>query len=289
MKKKQHLYPIILTVLFLLQATVGYAATASNISSPFIINCKAEQNYGLHSYYLFNKQPVFNAHTAALKQIEFLLRKISKVKKLYANGTTNQQHGIYIPVSFKPQSWILQASEKDFSAAARWVVHNYDYQCAKKLLKAFPSASNKGPYFLSSLEQLQIKSDPNSPWRSPILIQDLSDIDTSKSVFWITAFVKKSWQPRQWQLSDLPALRDRLLDKLKSNDSVLNGQTNTASLVSQNDPPLAENTPSKIPPNSATPLLPKKFNHSMEYPITEFLPTQPNPYSDKITIRYRQN
>ena len=190
---------------------------AADLSNLFIIDCKTKKDFGLHSYYLFNQQPVFDAHTSALNQTEFLLRKISKAQKLYSTIPEKIQHSFYIPVSFKPQSWVTNPSEDDFSAAARWIMHNYDFQCAKKLLTNYIAKVESGPYILSGLSKLSTNNA--IPWRSPVLIQNFSNIEANKSLYWLTTFFKKSWQPRVWRVTDQHQLKENMTEDLLRHDA----------------------------------------------------------------------
>ncbi len=272
-KKQLEFFTAAFAILLFTHSTPGYTSNPPDLSTIFIVDCHAEKDYSLNTYYLFNQQPVFDAHTAALKQTEFLLQKISKIKTLYATTPLKQQHSFYIPVSFKPQSWVLQPTKDDFPAAARWILHNYDYQCAKKLLKPFSTINAGGPYFLSSLEKLKANPEPNVPWRSAVLIQNLSDIEYKKSLFWLSTFFKKSWQPRLWNLDDISLLQEGILEELKNNDNLPNSDAMGSVSLST---PKALSTPAS-----------GKFSIA-QYPVNELQPQKPNPYSSKITIQYRQ-
>ena len=280
-------------LLFSGTSNTANAANNRDLNSLFVVDCHAEKKFGLYSYYLFYQQPVYNAHETALKQTEFLLRKVAKIKKLYAETPASTQHGFYIPVSFKPQSWVLQPTDNDFPAAARWVLHNYDYQCAQKLLKPFPSTHDKGPYFLSSLEKLPVNPIPGIPWRTPVLIQDLSDSDNNKSIYWMTTFFKKSWQPRQWHMSDITLLQENMLEELSTHDiqeaeqkstPLQNGLPPVSS--SQSETRLTEGIATQIDPDSINPLASEKFDFNQQYPVNKTPTTRPNPYAKKVTIKF---
>jgi len=288
--KQRLLYPLI-SLLFYLPIT-GHASTDSNLSHLFVVDCKVSQAHGLHSYYLFTQQPVFNAHTDALEQTEFILRKISRIKERYKNTPIEKQHTFYIPVSFEPQSWVQDPQEDDFAAAARWVLHNYDHQCAKKLLQPFPSINKGGTYILSSKSQLvpaqPSNASPNNGtklsghplWRIPVLVQDLSDSLSVKSNFWFETFLKKSWQPRQWETTNLLQLHESMLEALFEYDT----QPQDGRLNQQEKQSHPEMNTGFIPVIPQ----PLKFNTCADYPVNDIMPTQPNPYTDKITIQYRQ-
>jgi len=294
--KHRLFYPLLSLLLYL--PSTGHASTDSNLSRLFVVDCKVSQAHGLHSYYLFTQQPVFNAHTDALEQTEFILRKISRIKERYKNIPIQRQHTFYIPVSFEPQSWVQDPQENDFAAAARWVLHNYDHQCAKKLLQPFPSINKEGPYILSSKSQLipaqasntntntntnannGTKSPEHPLWRMPVLVQDLSDSLRVKSNFWFETFLKKSWQPKQWETIHVLRLHESMLEALFEYDIQLQEEL-------QNQ---QENQPHPETNTGFTPVIPqpKKLSTCNEYPVNDAKPTQPNPYTDKITIQYRQ-
>lgn len=209
---------ILFSSLFILHQPIAVADTV-NLKENFIVNCQATKNYGLNSYYLFLHQPVFNEHTTALKQTEFLLRKIQKIKQLSSNIPIEQQQTIYIPVSFEPQSWVLQPDEADFEAAARWIMHNYDYQCAKDLLESFPKLTDNGPYIFSSTRILKVKNQKAyNPWRNPVLVQNLSETEPAKFYYWLEIFFKKSWQPRPWLTERLIQLHENMLESLHQHE-----------------------------------------------------------------------
>lgn len=209
---------ILFSSLFILHQPRAVADSV-NLKENFIVNCQTTKNYGLNSYYLFLHQPVFNEHTTALKQTEFLLRKLKKIKQLSSNIPIEQQQTIYIPVSFEPQSWVQQPDETDFEAAARWIMHNYDYQCAKDLLESFPKLTDNGPYILSSTRILKVKKQKAyNPWRNPVLVQNLSETEPAKFYYWLEIFFKKSWQPRPWPTERLIQLHENMLESLHQHE-----------------------------------------------------------------------
>jgi len=195
---------------FFTQATVAANEPSENLNRVFIVDCKATGQYGLYSYLLFSRQPVFDAHTQALKQMERLLRDVNQLKQHYPHTPTNNQQTVYIPVSFEPQTWITQPTENDYDAAARWVMHNFDFQCSKKLLAHFPKIKGDGPYILSSAQKIQ----QTSPWRMPVLVQDFSTAKLGESLFWFDTFFKKSAQPQPWETMDLLRLQENMLSLL---------------------------------------------------------------------------
>jgi len=254
----------------LTQARQGEYTPAKDLSSVFITDCKTKGKYGLYSYFLFPRQPVFNAHTRAIEQTEQLLRKIHKLKQLYINTAANKQHTFYIPVSFEPQSWVKQPAEDDYNAAARWVVRNFDYRCAKTLLSIFPRINNAGPYILSSTRKLRQKS----PWRMPVLTQDFSNIELSEANYWVDTFFKKSWQARSWGNRDLLNLRENMQALLFNYNQ-----------QQQNNAPLSNSQ--KITALSAKPV---KIEPGISYPVNKTTTrTEINPYLDKITIQLKRN
>lgn len=281
-------YPFISLLLYL--PLTGHASIESHLDTLFVVDCKVSKSHGLQSYYLFAQQPVFNAHTDALKETEFLLRKISRIKQRYKNTPLEKQHIFYIPVSFEPQSWVQDPQEDDFAAAARWVLHNYDYQCAKDLLRPFPFINKKGSYILSSNSPLipaQPSNDsdgsksPEHPlWRSPVLVQDLSNSKPEKSTFWLETFLKKSWQPRQWETMNVLQLHESMLEALFNYDISLQEEP----LNEQDKQPQEEVNVGFIP------IIPKplKLNACNDYPVNDITPARPNPYTEIITIQYRQ-
>ncbi len=235
-----------------------------DLSSIFIIDCNISGQYSLYSYFLFPRQPVFNAHTNALKQTEQLLRKIHKLKQRYTNTPTHKQHAFYIPVSFEPQSWVMQPTEDDFNAAARWVVRNFDYQCAKKLLTAFPRIKNDGPYLLSSTKKLRQKS----PWRPPVLTQDFSKTGLNDSLFWIETFFKKSWQPQHWGATDLLSLRESMLEILFNRHR--------------------QNMKNSVQIPVSLPIKSLQTELETNDPVNKTPPIEYNPYLDRITIQLKR-
>ena len=273
---------------------LAYCSNSNNLSTVFLVDCKSIDNYGLHSYYLFARQPVFDAHTAALKQTEFLLRKISKAKKLTTKSPKTEQHNFYIPVSFQPQSWVQHPGDNDFSAAARWLLHNYDYQCASKILNQFPNTSDSGPYLLSSLKNIQLiqpgsltspQINPNRriPWRTSVLIQNISNTDSAKSISWLDMFFKKSWQPRKWQTMDILNLHESLAERLWQNDK----QLKEDAMLQQSEQNNIESISPITTPLQALPAQPKPFHPEDQFPVRVFPAAAPNPYLEMITIQFR--
>ncbi len=243
---------------------------AGDLSQVFITDCKAKGEYGLYSYYIFPRPPVFNAHTRAIEQTEQLLRKIHKLKQHYLTTPASKQHTFYIPVSFEPQSWVIQPTEDDYNAAARWLVHNFDHQCAKKLLAAFPQINNAGPYILSSTRKL----GQASPWRMPVLTQDFSNITLDESTYWLDVFFKKSQQPQSWGNMDLLNLRKNIQTRLFRQYS----QKKQKSSLAHN------NQNALLLPADSTQIEPETT-----VPVSESPHMEANPYFDKITIQLKRD
>ena len=295
-------------LLFLCQLPSFASNPDANSGNILIVDCKTELDYGLNSYYLFLHHPVFQAHSNALEQTEFLLRKISKIKQLYPNTPLDKQHTIYIPVSFEPQSWVSQPKEGDFNAAARWILQNYDFQCAKTLLKPFPQLTDSGPYILSSSNKIQPrKLLPKIPSvatsaHNPVLVQNLSTIKPAKSIDWLEMFFKKSWQPRQWEAENLIGLHDNMLESLFHYDVQLSEAIEPQNKESSNNEPgyspliSAEDVPSSFvalenPAEASVENTPLQegiveIDPSQNYPVNDLKASPPNPYEDKIIILF---
>lgn len=302
------------TTLFLLIQAPGFAsAPNADLSNIFIVDCKTNKNYGLHSYYLFLQQPVFQAHTNALKQTEYLLRKMNKIKLLYSNALSSKQQTVFIPVSFEPQSWVQQPQEADFGAAARWIMHNYDYQCAKTLLKPFPKLSDAGPYLLSSTQKLLPENlSAQRPWRIPVLVQNLSESTPEKSLYWLEMFFKKSWQPRQWLSENLLRLHENMLESLfhydtQSEESAANNSqikdnltdapqynVDASSFEDKTTPifmPLDDSVTEELATDESNKEKPTRrtvdhIDPLKDYPVNDAKPSIPNPYNNLITIEF---
>ena len=261
------LAPPQLIITLLLLFTLRPVFANSDLTELFISDCNITGNYSFYSYLLFSQQPVLNHHTRALAQVEYLLRKIHKLKQRYTKNkiAPQQQHGFYIPVSFLPQSWVMQPTEDDYHPAARWILHNYDYQCSQKLLAEFPRLKHRGPYLLSSYRKLRQKT----PWRLPVLTQDLSTTTLNESVFWLDGFFKKSWQPRHWGTTDILQLYEQMLTLLFQKHSQQKAASNPAAMSMHVAP--------------VTPI-----DAKTHYPVNNHLTTVINPYREKLTIQLKR-
>ena len=253
-----------------IQPQLAANTATGDLSTVFITDCKTKGEYGLYSYFIFPRPPVFNAHTRAIEQTEQLLRKIHKLKQHYLNTPASKQHTFYIPVSFEPQSWVIQPAEDDYNAAARWLVHNFDHQCAKKLLTVFPQINNTGPYILSSTRKL----GQASPWRMPVLTQDFSNITLDESTYWLDVFFKKSQLSKSWGNMDLLNLRKNIQAHLFRQYSE---KKQKRSLAHNNQNTLLQ-------PTAATQIEAETTAPASESPYIEA-----NPYFDKITIQLKRD
>jgi len=285
--------PIFLLTLLLGEPLTVKAANNPDLSSVFIVNCQSKHHYGLHSYYLYPYQPVFNEHANALKYMQVLLRKISRIKSLYQGQPDSKQHSFFIPVSFKPQSWVTSPSENDFEAAARWVTHNYDYACARKMLTAFTATNteNKGPIILSSSMNILAATTPSElaeepiadqkePTHIPVLVQNLSNSVPSKAIKWLDIFVKSSWRIRHSGMKSLDLIRERLLERLHQHDQILKEE-----LERQNQQQEPEAISEEILPLES---LPMQFSYEQQFPVNAYPRPEENPYKTKITIQIQQ-
>lgn len=246
----------------------------------FIVDCKENKQFGLNSYLLYRKQPVFDAHTIALKQVEQLLVKLDRLKLHYKNIPTVQQHSFFIPVAFEPQSWIQQPKKGDFESAARWVIHNYDYQCAKQLLNQFQNTGNSGPYIVSRYSNHLPKTNNQQrhrtlQWSAPVLIQNLSDVSLESSGYWLTEFLKKSWQPKLWDKNHLNSLSSSMQESLFLQYIQQNEQKHNLMQEKESQPALWEVAKD----------IPSKFSANLEYPVTPRVSKPTNPYLKKIAIQ----
>ena len=288
--------PIFLLTLLLGEPLTVKAANNPDLSSVFIVNCQSKHHYGLHSYYLYPYQPVFNEHSNALKYMQVLLRKISRIKTFYQGKPDSKQHSFFIPVSFQPQSWVISPSENDFDAAARWATHNYDYACARKILATFTSTNtekNKGPIILSSSVNILATTTPSEleepianqkkPAHIPVLVQNLSNSIPSKATKWLDTFVKSSWRIRHSGLKSLNLIRERLLERLHRHDQTL--KEDLKRQQRQNQPlepgPISHEILSLDP-------IPAQFSYEQQFPVNAYPRPEENPYKAKITIQIQQ-
>lgn len=283
---KQALFAV--SLLFVFFPGSGFASEQSESADIFIVDCKTTQHYGLNSYFLLLHPPVFQAHTQALKLTEFLLQKIHTTKLLSPNAPLAQRQVIYIPVSFEPQSWVQHPQKEDFDAAARWVMQNYDYQCAKALMKPFPQLVANGPYILSSSQKLFPENlNMLTSALNPVLAQDLSNTETLQAFSWLELFFEKSWQPRQWQSMDLPGLQQVMLKGLFDPESQnMVGPKTTLAAEQFPETKSEQNTTSKFVDSDHTSQARVQIKPSENFPVNQSTTPVHNPYSDKITIQF---
>ncbi|HET7433632.1 MAG TPA: hypothetical protein VFN10_02850 [Thermoanaerobaculia bacterium] len=161
-----------------------------------------EKGFGLYSYVLFSEQPTAEARVRYVALVSRIVRSVDRTGEMIAVGYKRAElNVIHFPVLRQP------TRSATLPEAAEWIVDNYDYARAKKLLRKCSNAKGRGPFLVSSLVPLESTKD--LPF-----IHDLASAGTDTIALWADEFVRVSCTPTHWNEASLTAamlsVRDRL-------------------------------------------------------------------------------
>ena len=162
-----------------------------------------EQGYGLYSYLLFGSRPNETNRNLYLEAIKAVIKRLSGVKELEAQGFSRAELNVTYVLLKKP----LPPGEG--GPSPEWVLENYNYARAKFFLSKLPETRQDGPYIVSTLNpiaRLQRGAGEH-------LVQDLSAIPPARTDIiqaWIKAFLRRATQPRKWDSTSGEKLTQKL-------------------------------------------------------------------------------
>jgi hypothetical protein len=164
----------------------------------FLVSGQSETaGYGLYSYLLLGAPPSEASRERVLKAIDAYLSLIPDVVSLEEYVPRAELNVFYLPVRSAPAP----------SAAAPWVVDNYDYARARSVLRGLPGANRDGPYIVAALKPL---GGATAAAAGPYLFQDLSSVPPHLAASWVREFLNQAAQERFWEEKKGALLAQRL-------------------------------------------------------------------------------
>jgi hypothetical protein len=154
-----------------------------------------QPGFGLYSYLLFGSPANDHTRDRYLEAIKAWLEVIEDVD----HGVLDPQsyNVTYVPIKNKPPP----------KPTAQWVLDNYDFARAARILRSVPGDHLHGPYIIS--HRYPVRGD--SLLTEQYLYQDMSFVEPRIVLPWIKLFLAQSSAPRYWEADqiDLWVLRLR--------------------------------------------------------------------------------
>jgi hypothetical protein len=181
-----------------------------------MVNCQESTEYGLNNYLLVNHKPVAERYNYLIVYIKHIL-----IKSLLANQQNTDTEkaslsNVFIPVWIPPPNWVTRIKNEDIDnpeSVARWIAMNYDYKCARELLKSTHLVDTNYFYIASSLSLL---SSANT---ETLMARRLNDFGAEGNTEIIDGFFKNTLLPRKWTTQNMQNVFDQL-------DATFNNNTN---------------------------------------------------------------
>ncbi len=172
--------------------------------SGYMYNCREQGNYGMYSYlvmaYPGNSQNF-------IEIIQVFLEKTFKLNQRNKSVDKGLLNNVFIPLWSSPPSWVREVGIEDheqLDATARWVAQNYDYKCARLIMRSIPKSNRNSIYVMSSLARLTTGGKS-----SIVMIQEVSNSAEPSRFKLVDEFFKKIWHQRHWteqSVKDVAAL-----------------------------------------------------------------------------------
>jgi hypothetical protein len=151
-----------------------------------------QPGYAVYSYILLRGKPDNQNSERYVAALTAFRDEIPTIERLHAEGIPAAQLNItYVP--FDPQ----KASESD--GMDKWLLA-YNYDAARKLLRAASGATKDGPYIISYDRPLSRIGQELG--RDEILFQDLSWVPPDVIKLWVKEFMRQASQPGAFAKED---------------------------------------------------------------------------------------
>lgn len=152
----------------------------------FLINDEPENfGYGLYSYLLLNPQKKDSLKCVAL--LSAFLSKRKELVEISQYKVDSNINIIYLPVKTSLPKGFDNLSNKQ---QINWVMTNYNFKRAKKLLKHFCFEHSSGPYIISFHQPVSVIQEPVT---ENFLVQDFTKVPPSVGAMWLDEFIKLSY------------------------------------------------------------------------------------------------
>ncbi len=147
--------------------------------------------FGLYSYLLFGSLPSNATRPLYVAVVKASLGKIEPIERELQSFQPAQLNLYLIPLFSEPPK------DAKLDDLANWIVDNYNYPRAEKILGSFPDRRT-GVYILSVLSK---PIDPSHPLQPPYLWQDFSQVEPRIVVAWIQFFLDQAAKEKPWEES----------------------------------------------------------------------------------------
>jgi hypothetical protein len=189
------------------------------VKSSLMQNCKETGHFGLYSYFLVPHAPANNQNF--IESIKLFMYKSRKMAYQNRKADPRLINNTYVPIWADPPEWVLATdidNEDQLEIAARWVVQNYDFKCARRMVKKVPGLAMSDQFLVSSLSRLT-KIAANDD----MMVQRISLDSEEVNIPLIQEYYKKTWHQRSWNRQSISHVA-RLLSLSLDNDSSADGE-----------------------------------------------------------------
>lgn len=160
--------------------------------------------FGAYSYVLFRERPDGVMRDRYVRIVYRVIRSAEQTADMLNQGYKREElNVIHFPVVRQPTRTATP------SEAAAWIVDNYDYTRAKRLLRRCPQAKATGPYLVSSLMPLEALHANQTPY-----VHDMTRATDDTWELWVAAFIETSSRPNQWNNTSMMAAMLHVRDVL---------------------------------------------------------------------------
>lgn len=183
------------------------------VKDSLLQNCKETGHYGLYSYFLVPNVPANNQNF--IESIKLFMYKSRRSAFQNRQVDSRLINNTYVPIWAAPPGWVLTTdidNEEQLEIAARWVVQNYDFKCARRILKKIPGLNMSDQYLVSSLSRLtKVAANDDT------MVQRISLDDEGLNIPLIREYYKKTWHQRSWNRQSISHVAKLLSLSLGSN------------------------------------------------------------------------
>lgn len=199
--------------------------------SGYMYNCREQDNYGMFSYlvmaYPGNSQNF-------IETIQVFLEKTFKLNQQNKSIGKDLLNNVFIPLWSSPPSWVREVDIKDrerLDATARWIAQNYDYKCARLIMRSISKPNRNSIYVMSSLTRLTTGGKS-----SIVMIQEVSDGIEPSRFNLINEFFKKTWHQRHWTEQSVKDVAELLLLAVEGNSLTEQLDVPASGFLSEGEP-----------------------------------------------------
>ena len=154
-----------------------------------VANESEPAGYGLYSYLLFGSRPSEATRPVYVAIVNASLGKVEPIERQLQAGYAPPQVNLYLIPLYSQPPMDLKPGD-----LANWMVDNYNYARASRILGAVPSGGT-GIYIVSVLAK---PIDPSQQIHPPYLWQNLSHVAPAIAPAWIQHFMNQAAKEAPW-------------------------------------------------------------------------------------------